>query len=591
MAVTSPSHIVKSVNQLSWQLRIDSSLQERQVLAMVQHLGLPEPLARVLAGRGVDVETAEQFLNPTLKALLPDPSHLLDMDAAASRIAQAIMVREGVAVFGDYDVDGATSTALLKRYFATVGHDIAVYIPDRAKEGYGPNLLAFEKLKAQGATLILTVDCGTVAREPINAIVGQGAEVIVIDHHMAEAELPGALVVNPNRLDQDSDYGHLAAVGVTFLLLIAVNRVLRACDFFAKAKEPNLLQWLDMVALGTVCDVVPLTTLNRAFVSQGLKVMGQRGNAGLRALADIARLDEAPNTYHAGFLLGPRINAGGRVGAADLGTQLLSSDDPDICEPIAQQLDAYNAERQAIEAGVLDAAMQQAEKQANMPCSIVAGEGWHEGVIGIVAGRLKEAFHKPAAVIAVANGRGKGSARSVTGADMGAAITAARIEGLLTAGGGHSMAAGFSLDMAQFDAFSAYLNNRLSAAVDAYALERAWRFDGYLAVQGLSFELLDQVERAGPFGMGNPAPKWVLHAAVILRCERMKDKHLRLIAGDNNGKARVTCVSFNSVHTPLGDLLESSVGRTLHLAGNAKRNRFNGSESVQFIIEDAASDQ
>ncbi len=577
-----------SVNGVRWLPRIDSPQGERQALAMMQQLGLPGALARVLAGRGVDVESAEPFLNPTLKNLLPDPSHLRDMDAAAARIAQAIVAGETVAVFGDYDVDGATSTALLKRYFAALGRDILVYIPDRAKEGYGPNIAAFEQLKAQGATLILTVDCGTVAREPIAAIVAQGVEVIVVDHHMAEPELPSALVVNPNRLDQDSEYGHLAAVGMVFLLLVALSRTLRTMHFFADKPEPNLLQWLDLVALGTVCDVVPLKTLNRAFVAQGLKVMAQRGNAGLRALADVARLDEAPNTYHAGFLIGPRINAGGRVGAANLGTRILSSEDAAECEQIAQQLDAYNAERQAIEMSVLEAAMAQAERQANMPCSIVAGEGWHEGVIGIVAGRLKEAFNKPAAVIAVASGKGKGSARSVSGADMGAAITAARIDGLLSAGGGHSMAAGFSLDMANYDAFVAYLNARLSAAVDAYAHERAWLYDGLLSVRGLTLSLLDQLERAAPFGMGNPAPKWVLSDVRVKQCSRMKDKHLRVMLSDNTGNGWLSAVTFNSVGTPLGDVLENAGSKALHVAGTAKRNRFNGTESVQFMIEDVA---
>lgn len=611
-ARTAQTSNLHSVNSIRWEPRITTPQQERAALALAQQYGLPELLARVLAGRGVTPEEAEDFLNPTLKTALPDPSHLLDMDKAAARLAQAVQAGETVAVFGDYDVDGATSTALLRRYFARLGIELLVYIPDRMKEGYGPNLAAFEQLKARGASLILTVDCGTVAFEPIAAIRKQGVDVIVIDHHIAQPQLPEALaVVNPNRVDQDSDCGHLAAVGVTFLLLVALNRVLRnfsptVCRSLRERSNgsaafagswqpdaattlPDLLSYLDLVALGTVCDVVPLTGLNRAFVAQGLHVMAQRCNPGLAALSDIARLDEPPGAYHAGFLLGPRINAGGRVGEAALGSRLLSSDDPDECRRLAQRLDGYNAERQAIEADVLEAAMAQAVSQADHPCIIVAQEGWHEGVIGIVAGRLKEAYDRPALVVTFDGEAGKGSARSVAGADIGAAITSAKLEGLLRAGGGHSMAAGFSLQRESLEALTAFLHSRLASAVAGYQAGRSYRYDGLISVGGLNLKLLSALERAGPFGMGNPSARFVIPDVRLLQCERMKDKHLRLLLADAaGGPARLKAVAFNITGSPVGDALEGHGGRTLHLAGQLKRNRWQGYESAQFVIDDVA---
>lgn len=579
----------QSITGIRWAPRIATPEAERQAIAMVQQLQLPDLLARVLAGRGVTIENAADFLNPTLKALMPDPSHLLDMDKAVARLMRALEQRETIAIFGDYDVDGATSSALLNRYFSALGHEAIIYIPDRMKEGYGPNLAAFETLRAQGVTLIITVDCGTVAFEPIAGIKLQGVDVVVIDHHMAEPRLPNACaIVNPNRIDQDSNCGHLAAVGVTLLLLVALNRTLREAGHFAAKKEPDLLQWLDLVALGTVCDVVPLKGLNRALVAQGLKVMAKRGNSGIAALCDVARMNEPPSTYHAGFVIGPRINAGGRVGESWLGSQILSSDDALVCTEIAAKLDAYNAERQAIEQQVLEDATRQAETQSNQPCIVVSSQGWHEGVIGIVAGRLKDLFERPAVVIAANEGIGKASARSVTGADMGAAVVSAVTQGLLLAGGGHAMAAGFSLSMNKLETVTAFLNERLSPAVSRYALERVWLYDAMVTVDALSLELLAQLEQAGPFGMGNPGVRCVIPNARIAHVDRMKDKHLRIMVTDASSKRRVTAVAFNSVGTSLGDALESGAGAPIHLAGTAKCNRWNGRESVQFLIDDVA---
>jgi single-stranded-DNA-specific exonuclease len=570
--------------------RIATAQASRAAQAMAQQLALPLPLAELLAGRGIGIDEAEAFLNPSLKASLPDPSHLLDMDKAVQRIVRALETGETIAVFGDYDVDGATSSALLQRYFAALGVPILVYIPDRMKEGYGPNLAAFEQLKAQGASVIITVDCGIVAYDPIAAIAQQGVDVIILDHHQALPRLPDAVaVINPNRIDQDSECGHLAAVGVVFLFLVALNRALKERQTVGtKLPLPDLLNFLDLVALGTVCDVVSLHGINRAFVAQGLKVMMQRRNAGLTALADVAQLDEAPTAYHAGFLLGPRINAGGRVGAAGLGARLLASDNRGECSSIAAALDGYNRERQAIEAMVLEEAMAQAESQANMPCIIVAKQGWHEGVIGIVAGRIKETYNRPSAVITWDEaGNGKGSARSVAGADMGAAIASACLAGHLQKGGGHAMAAGFSLSHAQWEGFCAFLNATLSQAVSDYQLGRTVRYDALISVSGATLGLVDALERAAPFGMGNPAPRLLITGAQMVECSRLKEIHLRATLADaSGGKARLKAMAFKAANTALGDALERAGRQPISLLGQLKRNRWQGYESAQFIIDD-----
>ncbi|MCI5049889.1 MAG: single-stranded-DNA-specific exonuclease RecJ [Rickettsiales bacterium] len=581
--------VAETASGCRWTPRIDSVQQEREAMAIAQQHGISEVLARVLVGRGVTVDSTIDYLQPTLKALLPDPSHLLDMDKAVARLLQALENQERIAVFGDYDVDGATSSAVLARYFAALGSSLDIYIPDRMQEGYGPNEEAFAKLIDQGVQVIITVDCGSVAFDPIAYAKERGVDVIVLDHHKAEARLPEACaLVNPNRIDQDSDCGHLAAVGVVFLVLVALNKSLRENGYFLKHQvtEPNLLQWLDLVALGTVCDVVSLSGVNRSFVAQGLKVMQQRSNKGITALCDMARIDEPPAAYHAGFLIGPRINAGGRVGQSSLGATLLSSDDPTQCMDIAKQLDQFNAERQAIEAEVLEQAMLQAEAQHNQPCIVVASEHWHEGVIGIVAGRIKESFQRPAVVITYADGVGKGSARSVSGADIGAAITSAKAEGLLLKGGGHAMAGGLSIAMEHLDAFTEYLQQRLSQAVTQYALERAYLYDAEISVSGANTALINLLDQAGPFGMGNPGPRFVLPEVKVVKRDIMKEKHLRLIVSDANGSSRLNCVSFNSVGTALGDVLMSC--DKLHLAGNLKLNRWNGYENPQLMIDDAA---
>ena len=450
--------VSRSVGGRFWRSRLTD---ERAALALSQQLDLPEVVGRVLAARGVGLDEGEKFLNPKIRASLPDPSHLLDMDKAADRLAAAVMAGEGIAVFGDYDVDGATSAALLRRFFRAAGSDLEVYIPDRKAEGYGPNLPALLRLRDAGAGVVVTVDCGTSAFEPLAAAAEAGLDVIVVDHHVAEAGLPVTFaLVNPNRFDETSGCSHLAAVGVAFLLVVAVNRRLREAGWYEDRPEPDPLAWLDLVALGTVCDAVPLTGLNRAFVAQGLKIMARRANAGLAALSDVASIDGSPTSYHAGFILGPRVNAGRRIGESALGARLLATEDREEALTIAHRLDELNDERRAIEAEVLAQAIEQAERAretSDAPMTLVAREGWHAGVIGIVASRLADRFNRPAAVIALEDGQGKGSARSIPGVNLGAAIIAAPQAGILTAGGGHPMAAGFSLEAARLDELGAFL--------------------------------------------------------------------------------------------------------------------------------------
>ncbi len=557
---------------------------ERLSLAIAQAHGVSELVASILVGRGVGLDEVPRFLAPTLRDYLPDPFHLIDMDKAAARLVRAIETKEATAVFGDYDVDGATSTALLCSYFSALGITLRTYIPDRLKEGYGPTTEAFKKLIDEGAKLIVTVDCGIMSHEPIAYAKSRGVDVIVLDHHLSSGELPKAqALVNPNRVDETSEHRQLAAVGVTYLLLVALGKKLREAGY---ANLPDLLTLLDLVALGTVCDVMPLTGLNRAFVTQGLKILKGRGHKGLAVLADVARLNEVPNVYHLGFLLGPRINAGGRVGEANLGVRLLTTTDEDERRIIAQRLDQLNAERQIIEADIVEQAMVLAEKQTNAPVIMVASEGWHAGVIGIVAARLKEKFSRPAAVIALEGGIGKGSARSVTGADFGAAIHAAHTEGIIDSGGGHAMAAGFNLPSGKVGQLHEFLCARLERAVADYNEARVRKLDGWVSVGAANLKLIEEISAAGPFGIGNPSPRFAIKSAKILHRDVMKDVHIRLVLGDDAGSGRLNAVSFKSVGTPLGAYLLNE--RTLHLAGELKRNSWQGADSAQFMIEDAA---
>lgn len=569
---------------------ISRAADDRSALAIAQRHGLPDAVARLLVARSVAIDDVGDFLEPTLRRFLPDPSHLKDMDAAVARLADAVARGEKIAVFGDYDVDGATSSALLLRFFRGIGADITAYIPDRLTEGYGPNAAALLKLKERGIGVVVTVDCGVTAFAPLDAAAEAGLDVIVIDHHVAEPQLPRAVaVVDPNRLDETSPHRQMAAVGVAFLLIVGVNRALRAAGHYgADRPEPDLRQWLDLVALGTVCDVVPLTGVNRAFVRQGLRVMRERGNAGLVALCDVARMNEAPGTFHAGFLLGPRVNAGGRVGQADLGTRLLSTDDPHEAGALALRLDQFNTERRTIEQAVLDAALAQIGEPAVLPPAIVVmDDGWHPGVIGIVASRIVERFHRPVFVIGFDGDIGKGSGRSVRGVDLGSIVIAARQSGLLINGGGHAMAAGLTIARGMAAPFAAFMAERVASQVPNGALDPSLGLDGALAAGGLTMELLNTLERCAPFGVGNPEPRFVLPSMVVSWWQGVGENHIRCHLTASDG-ARVNAIAFRAGGRPLGEALTQSGAAPLHVAGVARINRWNGREDVQFQIEDVA---
>ena len=582
-------NVERSLTGKRWEARQGDS---RSALALSQRFALPEVIGRVLAARGVALDEAEAFLDPSLRQALPDPAHLLDMDRAVARLVRAVTEAEGIAVFGDYDVDGATSSALLKRFFRAAGVEIRVYIPDRLSEGYGPNGPALRRLKAEGAAVVVTLDCGTTAFDALAAGAEAGLDLIVIDHHAAEARLPRAhAVVNPNRLDEVSPHRHLAAVGVTFLLVVALNRALRRAGWYEapRRSEPELMDWLDLVALGTVCDVVPLSGLNRAFVAQGLKVLARRRNPGLAALSDVAGIDEPPGTYHAGFILGPRVNAGGRVGEAPLGARLLSTDDPGEAAELAMRLDRYNRERREIERGVLDQALELAETEAPGAGGLVlvASEGWHPGVIGIVASRLKERCGLPALVIALAEGVGKGSGRSVPGVDLGASVIAARQAGLLINGGGHPMAAGLTVARDRLAELRAFLDERLARQIRAVNYRPSLGLDGVLQPRAASAELLAALERMAPFGVGNAEPRFAVPAARIGGTRVVGESHLRCTLTGSDG-ARLKGIAFRAFDSDLGQGLLKAGSLPLHVAGKLRLDSWAGPEAVQLIIDDAA---
>ncbi|HUH83758.1 MAG TPA: single-stranded-DNA-specific exonuclease RecJ [Stellaceae bacterium] len=563
---------------------------DRAGLALAQRHGLPEIIGRLLASRGVEVEEAERFLAPKLRESLPDPSGFRDMDKAVARIVRAVTHGEMIAVFGDYDVDGATSAALIQRFLAAVGVRVRVYIPDRLREGYGPNAPALLRLKEEGASVVITVDCGTTSVAPLTAAAEAGLDVIVVDHHVAEPALPPAFaVINPNRLDEATSYGVLAAVGVAFLLVVGVNRGLRLAGWYAQRPGPDLLQYLDLVALGTICDVVPLTGLNRALTAQGLKLLRRRGNVGLAALADVAGVGERLDAYHAGFILGPRVNAGGRVGRADLGARLLAGDDATEARAIAGELDALNAERREIEARVLAQAIDQVESgDRRAPFVFVAGEGWHPGVIGIVASRLRERYNRPACVTAVEGVIGKGSGRSVPGLPLGPAIIAARQAGLVVNGGGHAMAAGFTVETARLGALRDFLAERAGGVLGEDVLVPELRIDGMLAPGAATPELLELVERLGPFGTGNAEPRFALANLRVVKADVAAGQHVRCVLADGAGKARLKAVAFRSLESELGPALLNGQGRGFHVAGHLRPDNWQGRVDVQLVLDDAS---
>jgi len=576
-----------------WRDRLDERGAAR-ALAIAQRHDVPDLLARILAARAVEVDEVASFLDPTVRSLMPDPETLADMAVAVARLADAVMRGERIAILGDYDVDGATSAAVLGRYLRYCGLHPIIHIPDRLFEGYGPNAEAVGALAGQGATLLVTVDCGTTSHAPLLEARRLGLDVIVIDHHQADEELPAALaLINPNRLDDLSGLGHLAAVGLVFMTVVGLNRELRRRGFWTPERsEPDLLQALDLVALGTVADVVPLKGLNRAFVAKGLLALRRRQSLGLTALMDVARLGGPPQPWHLGFLLGPRINAGGRIGCATLGADLLMADDPAQCATVAGELDRLNRERQAIELATLAkaetevmAALGTEEKGAVV---VTAAAGWHPGVMGLVAARLKERFSRPAFAIALEpGGTGTGSGRSIAGVDIGAAVRRAVREGLLIKGGGHAMAAGVTLRKDALSAFRAYLESALSETVTTARRDDVLLVDGAITAAGASSQTVATIARAGPFGAGNPEPVIVLPAHTLLYVEEVGQAHTRVRLRGGDG-ATIGAIAFRSAGQPLGAALAANRGQSVHAAGTLSLDHWNGTERVQLKLMDLA---
>jgi single-stranded-DNA-specific exonuclease len=584
-------NVARSLSGRAWQARLT---HDREALAIAERHELPEVLGRVLAGRLVLLDQVAAYLKPTLRGLMPDPSVLSDMELGAERIARAIKAGETIGIIGDYDVDGISSTALLAQYLEAARLKPLMHIPDRLSEGYGPSCSAVESLKAQGASLLLTLDCGAAAHRPIAHARGLGLDVVVVDHHPAGEELPSALaVINPNRLDDVSGLGHLSAAGVTMMLMAAVNRSLRRAGFWAASGgEPDLLAGLDLVALATVCDVMPLVGLNRAFVAQGLKVLASRHRPGLAALADGARLNRRPDVHALGFALGPRINASGRVGSAQAALRLLMTADRGEAAALAQELECMNRQRQAIELDVVEAAQAQAqgelERDPDAPILIVAGENWHPGVLGLVASRLKERHGRPAIALALDRdaGTASGSGRSIPGIDLGRAVRAAAQSGLLDKGGGHAMAAGLTLATTRLEELREFLSAVIAEA-GARIGQSALELDGALTASGATLDLLTLIERAGPYGSGNPEPVFAFPAHRVAYADCAGADHVRctLIAGDGT---RIKAVAFRSLGTELGEALVSERAKPLHVAGRLALDDWNGRRAVQLFIDDAA---
>lgn len=579
--------VARSLTARRW---IWQPAEDRLAHAVAQRCGLPEVLGRLLAGRGVSPDRAADFLEPTLRAYLPDPSGLADMDIAANRIADSVEQGETIAIFGDYDVDGACSGALMALGLGGLGARTINYVPDRLREGYGPNPAALKALAGQGARLVVCVDCGTAAHEAL-AVLDGIADAIVLDHHKIEGPPPAIVAtVNPNRLDDRSGLGHVCAATVTFLTLVAVQRVLRRRGVFATRHEPDLLSMLDLVALATVCDVMPLTGLNRALVTQGLKVMARRQRPGIAALLDVAQVTEAPGAMTCGFALGPRINAAGRIAESDLGLRALLAPDPAAAAALARRLDEINRQRQAVEAGLLDEALHSAGLQfgAGSAVALVAGEHWHPGVVGIVAGRIKEAFNRPALVAGIAGGKAVGSGRSVPGIDLGAAIIAARESGLIIKGGGHAMAAGFTAEADRLPMLHAFLDERLAAASSLPAASHL-AVEGSIAANSVDETLARAIARVGPFGAGNEEPVFVVPRSRVVRADRIGRTGATVrvfVEGEDGG--RFKAILFRAGEGDLPSALMRPGGAPLHLAGHVRAERWNGRTTATLIIIDAA---
>ena len=586
------------------------TFDERHALAILQRFEISEVLSNLLSAREISLGEIENFLEPKIKTSLPDPFELNDMDKAVAHVIEAIHARKKITIFADYDVDGATSSALLKRFFREAGVNADIYIPDRVLEGYGPNSQALLNLKKSGTDLVITLDCGTVAFKPLEDAAAVGLEIIVIDHHLGVLEKPQSIaVINPNLLDEKFPHKNLCAAGVTFLFVVAINKKLREENFYAQKKEPNLLNLLDLVALGTVCDVMSLTGLNRAFVAAGLKILKQRKNLGLREICDLAGLDEEPSAYHLGFVIGPRINAGGRVGKSDLGATILSSEDEEEVKAIAQQLETFNKQRKEIEVQVLEEAVKSLESgpltrsatepwaggfSKNDPIIFAVAKNWHQGVIGIVASRLKDLYNKPVAVIAIDDEgkKGKASCRSISGIDFGGEILKARLEGLLIEGGGHAMAGGFSVAPEKISELHQFFCKNLAQKVEEISAQKNAEFDIALDLAQVNLDLLKELAKLEPFGVGNMRPKFLLRNVTKVKANLVGQtaEHISCIFSAKSAlgfNGQIQAIAFRSNKTPLGEmLLDPKFTKPISLIGTLNINAWMGAEKVQMIIED-----
>ncbi len=578
----------KSINGKIWQQK---HINENYVLQLQQKLGISDFLAKILSLRVNNIDSAQLFLSAKIKHLLPDPFHLLDMQKAVERTVRAILHQQPICIFADYDVDGATSSALLKSVFRELRVDADIYVPDRLIEGYGPTVESIRLIKEQGIQLLITVDCGAVAHEALEYASQQGLDVIVIDHHICADLLPQAIaIINPNRLDETSSCKHLAAVGVAFLFVVALVGDLKKRDYFNSSLPPNLMKYLDLVALGTVCDVMPITELNRAFVAQGLKVMAARQNVGIKALFDIAGLDSRPGCYHLGFVLGPRINAGGRVGKANLGSKLLST----VCEieagKIAQELEQHNNERKVIEMLILDEATEIAQTQKDSPCLFIVGNNWHPGVIGIIAGRLKEKYDKPVAVIALdKEGLGKASCRSIKNIDFGSKVAIAKQKNLIISGGGHAMAAGFTVAKEQLAELQKFFTDSFSSAMEERSSCRICEYDAQLTTHSLNQELMQELEALEPFGNSNQEPLFKISHLYVLKAEIVGQKHIKCMLAptkEKYGYKVINAVAFNAVNSPLQEILLSQQSHSISVIGSLSNNIWRDIIKIQMQIYD-----
>ncbi len=593
--------ITKSATGLIWRERLDEA-GRNQGLALSQIAGIPEILGRVLAARGATIDSVENWLNPSLKEFMPDPYSMQDVEVGANRLAEAIKKKQKVAIFGDYDVDGAVSSALMKLFLNAHGlnhqgsSDPQIYIPDRIFEGYGPNPDAINSLVDNGAELIVTVDCGTVSHEALAEATKRNIDVIVVDHHLAGETLPDVTaVINPNRQDDLSDLGHLCAGGVVFMLLVATKRVLTQQGAYKEDgyTAPDLMSYLDIVALSTICDVVPLRGLNRAFVAKGLQVMHKRHNVGLRALGDAAGLTTAPTPYHLGFLLGPRINAGGRIGSSELGAKLLSEQDDIEADRIAALLNKLNDERKEMEKVTLEEATTKVsdliDENPDMSIIFTGSKDWHKGLVGLVASRLTEKFRRPSCVLSIdeKSKTATGSLRSISSVDIGRVVQKASDDGMILKGGGHAMAAGLTLEIDRLAEIEAYFTEQLGNAVTTERAKMGLEIDGALTANGVSPNFMDQLERAGPFGSGNPTPRFVLPSHRVKFSKVVGDNHVKCTL-EASDQSRINAIAFRVANTELGELLLDRTGEPLHIVGQLRRNSWNGRETIELTIEDAA---